>query len=259
MLFGLMQSRPLLDEDSVAWMWDVYDWALRNFDREIFFNTTPLVKPSNEFFPGQGGSAQEVADLIYQRVAQYAGMSHWPIRAMDVTHWDGQTAPQLPMTGALRVAQPQDVAALDSPVQAVALYSPEQLRDPEVVIANFAHTLAHYLGGMAAEAPPGGSENWPHVTELLAVFLGFGLMMANSAFTTKIRSCSSCASPAVERTNFLSQYDITYALAIFAVLKDIPRAEVLSHLKGTLHAFYKKAHKEAANNAGAIARLRGMA
>lgn len=268
MLFGLIKTQPLLEEETVAWMLDVYAWALRNFDSDIFFQATPLVTPTNEHFPGQGSSAQEMAELIFQRVANYAGMSHWPVRAMNVEQWDEPALPQLQMEGPLRIAQQKEIAQEGSaqpqePMEAateapkgVALYAAEQLRDPEVVIANFAHTLAHYLGGTASEPPPGGAENWPHITELLAVFLGFGLMMANTAFTTKIRSCSSCASPAVERTNYLSQYDITYALAIFAVLKDIPQSKVLPHLKRSLQPFYKKAHKEVAKNASALDQLK---
>jgi hypothetical protein len=259
MLLGLFKAQPLLDSESTAWMLDVYAWALRNFDAQVFFQATPLVTPTNEHFPGQGGGAHEMAGLIFERVTQYAGMGHWPIRIMDSEQWSEQAAPAFSLEGPLRTQSIADQPAIPDTQKLVALYSPEQLRDPEVVIANFAHTLAHYLGGMAKEAPPGGVENWPHVTELLAVFLGFGVMMANTAFTTKIRSCSSCASPAVERTNFLSQYDITYALAIFAVVKDIPRAEVLLHLKSTLRPFYKKAHKEVTANAEAIRLLQGIA
>ena len=46
------------------------------------------------------------------------------------------------------------------------------------------------------------------------------------------------------RSNALSQYDITYALAIFSYLKEIPATEVLANLKKTLRPFYKKAAKE---------------
>jgi hypothetical protein len=82
------------------------------------------------------------------------------------------------------------------------------------------------------------------VTELLAVFMGFGLMMANSANTTKIRSCSSCSGPAIERENYLSQYDITYALAIFCCLKGIPSGDAVKNLKSSLRPFFKRAMKD---------------
>ncbi len=138
-------------------------------------------------------------------------------------------------------------------------YSREHLRNPEVLIAEFAYTLAHYLGMTAGEAPPGGEENWRHVTELLAVFMGFGVMMADSANTTKIRSCSSCSGPAVERQNYLSQYDVTYALAIFCCLKDIPAREGVKSLKSSLRPFFKKAMKDVLHRNMQLQHLRKMA
>jgi hypothetical protein len=140
--------------------------------------------------------------------------------------------------------------------QLLIAYNPGQLRDSEVLIADFAHVLAHYLGSMSQEPPPGGVENWPHITEVVAVFMGFGLMMANSANTAKIRSCGSCSGPAVERSNALSQYDITYALAIFSCLKEVPTREVLAHLKKSLRPFYKKAAKEVMNKTKELNRIR---
>ena len=109
---------------------------------------------------------------------------------------------------------------------------------------------------MSKEPPPGGVENWPHITEVVAVFMGFGLMMANSANTVKIRYCGSCSGPAVERGNALSQYDITYALAIFCCLKEIPMREVLVNLKKSLRPFYKKAAKEVMNKTEELNRIR---
>jgi hypothetical protein len=241
MLFGLLGRKPVLDEMTVQWMLDTFAWARRNFDARVFDEETILVTPSEEHFPGRSDSAQGMAEMILQQVKRHAGMQHWPTRPVDEAALTHITPPRLSVAGALRGAQ---APAMDGN-QALAIpFDPGQLRDPEVLIASYAHALAFYLGAQAHEPPPGGMENWPHVTELLAVFLGFGVMMANSANTTKIRSCGSCSGPAVERSNFLSQYDITYALAIFCAMKNIPANTVLPHLKSSLRPFFKLAMKE---------------
>lgn len=244
MIFGLLNRKPVLDEVTVQWMLDTFAWALRNFDAEVFLGETILVTPSNEHFPGRENTPQGMANLIFGRVKDYAGLSHWPCRVVDAATAGPIDPP--------RIANPQRgtkaVAAVADCPELVIPYDPNHLRDPEVLISSYAHALAFYLGSQAQEPPPGGEENWPHVTELLAVFLGFGVMMANSANTTKIRSCGSCCGPAVERSNFLSQYDITYALAIFCALKDIPTGTVLGHLKSSLRPFYKQAIKEVTRN-----------
>ena len=99
------------------------------------------------------------------------------------------------------------------------------------------------MGQMAETPPPGGVQYWPQATELLAVYLGFGLMFANSAFTFR-GGCGSCYNPAANRDAYLSEQEATYALAIFAVLKGISNSTVTRHLKSHLRGFYKKAAKE---------------
>ena len=258
-MFGLLKKQSLLDEATIEWMFDSFAWALGNFDTDIFKTETILVTPSNEHFPGTGDNVHAMAQLILDKVKSYAGLAHWPCLLVNedeaVTLPPGQLVISSPRRGSKALINQEQIKGESAP-QFVIPYRPEVIQDPEVLISHFAHILAHYLGTLAHEPPPGGEENWPHVTELLAVFLGFGLMMANTAYTTKIRSCSSCSGPAIERTNFLSQYDITYALAIFSALKDIAPQSVLPHLKSTLRPFYKKAYKEVMGKTDKLTKLR---
>jgi hypothetical protein len=243
MLARLIKPKACLDKESTLWLFDTFAWALRNLDARVFYDETILVTPSNQHFPGTENSVHGMANLIFNQVKEHAGLKHWPTKLTNLAEGRPAKAPKIEIKGALRGSKgimPSGAV----PHQLHIAYNPDQLRDPEVLIADFAHVLAHYLGKMSNEPPPGGVENWPHVTEVVAVFMGFGLMMANSAHTVKIRSCGSCSGPAVERSNALSQYDITYALAIFSCLKEIPSSEVLANLKKTLRPFYKRAAKE---------------
>jgi hypothetical protein len=149
-------------------------------------------------------------------------------------------------------------AEVDEAQRLPILYDPALINNPEAMIASFAHSFAHYLGTLAQESPPGGAENWPHITEVLATFLGFGLLMANSAFNVRIPRCGSCAPAPVDRQSFLSQHDMTYALAIFCKLKGIPNSAVLPGLKSSLRGFYKQAAKDVAGRGEELVRLRGL-
>mgnify|MGYP001822731017 CR=1 FL=1 len=243
MLSRLIKPKACLDKETTLWLFDTFAWALRNLDAKVFYDETILVTPSNDHFPGSENSVHGMANLIFNQVKEYAGLRHWPTKLTNIVAGRPAAAPKVEIMGALRGSKgimPEGAASHQLPIT----YNPDQLRNPEVLIADYAHMLAHYLGSMSPEPPPGGVENWPHITEVVAVFMGFGLMMANSANTAKIRSCGSCSGPAVERSNALSQYDITYALAIFSCLKEIPTKEVLANLKKTLRPFYKKAAKE---------------
>lgn len=255
MLSKLLKPKALLDEATTLWLFDTFNWALRNLDASVFYDETILVTPSNQHFPGTENSAHGMANLIFRQVKEYAGLKHWPTKLITMAESRPGETPKIEIRGALRGKNgimPGDGGGSQLPI----FYNPDQLRDSEVIIADFAHVLAHYLASTSQEPPPGGQENWPHITEVVAVFMGFGLMMANSAHTVKIRSCGSCSGPAVERSNALSQYDITYALAIFCCLKEIPTRDVLVHLKKSLRPFYKKAAKEVRNKTNELDRIR---
>ena len=255
MLSKLFKPKSCLDEETTLWLFDTFTWALRNLDATVFYNETILVTPSNQHFPGTENSVHGMANLIFSQVKEHAGLTHWPTRLTNMAESPPVESPKIEIQGALRGSKgvmPTGMVSHQLPIA----YNPDQLRAPEVLIADFAHVLAHYLGSMSKEPPPGGAENWPHITEVVAVFMGFGLMMANSANTVKIRSCGSCSGPAVERSNALSQYDITYALAIFCCLKEIPTKEVLVNLKNTLRPFYRKAAKEVKTKTTELDRIR---
>ena len=240
MFLGLLDRGLLLDETYAGWMFDIYAWALRNFDPVMFRDETLLVTPSNHHFPGRANSPEEMATLIFDRVVAYAGMGHWPLKLLPPGSCVLEPVAEVRSVAPSRGARA--VAAETSPAWLTLSYELDYLNDPETIIAVFAHTLAHYLGKSATEPPPGGAENWPHVTEILAVFLGFGLMFANTALVLPRGGC--CGGPVVRRPAYVSQHDITYALAIFAALKGLPEKAVLKHLKRSLRGHFKRALRE---------------
>ncbi|MDH5324264.1 MAG: hypothetical protein OEZ68_20615 [Gammaproteobacteria bacterium] len=222
-------SRPILDEETVSWLFDIYAWAQHNLNDLL---NPRLIFPSNDYFPGQENSPDAMAALIFSKVSEYAGMNHWPLQLVPLQQMEN--APPLQWDGNLNNPD------LVLPVP----YNPIQLTNPQALIASLAHALAMYQGSQAKELPPGGEENWPHTTEVLAVYMGFGIMFANSAFNVRVTSCGSCQGPSNDRAAYLSQYDITYALAVYSVLNQIHSKQVLHHLKSALHSFFKKAVKD---------------
>ncbi len=254
-MLGLLQREPLLDEPTVEWLFAVYAWALRHFDADEFRRRTPLVLPNERFFPGRAESPAAMAELIFGHVRSYAGMGHWPCRLIDNRSCELLPPPQVRISGALRGPQGIVEDAVPDEQRLPVAYDPELVRNPEAMIAGFAHALAHYLGTLAREPVPGGEESWPHATEVLAIFLGFGLMFANSAFNVRIPRCGACAPPPKDRSAFLSQYQSAYALAIFCVLKQIPAGDAARHLKKPLRGYFKRAMKDVAGRTGLLLQL----
>ncbi len=246
-MFNFFNQKPLLETESTQWIYDAFAWALKNFNADFFYDQTVLVIPNNQFFPGRVNSEQGMAQLIFDNVKHYAGISHWPTRVLDQSICTITNVPKIEIEGPLRIADGISNNEISDDNRLLIPYNPQQISNPEGMIATFAHIIAHYMGQMAQTAPPGGDEYWPHSTEILAIYLGFGLMFANSAYTFR-GGCGSCYNPQATRDAYLTEQQSVYALALFSVLKGIPLASVIPNLKGHLRSFYKKSVKEISNN-----------
>jgi hypothetical protein len=257
MFLDLLGKQRFVDEEAARWLFDTFGWCIRQFDAGVFYRESILVIPSDEHFPGRADSVQGMAELIFTHVKSYASMAHWPFHVLDQSTCAVAPPARVQIEGPLRGGRatarvPNTSGGIPVP------YDADSIRDPEAMIATYAHTLAHYLGQTATEPPPGGIDHWPRATEVLAVFMGFGLMFANSAFNVPVRSCGSCGGPPVQRRSYLTQYESAYALALFCVLKAIPDKQATPHLKKSLRGFYRKCAREIRESGEALARLQAM-
>ncbi len=255
MVFGLLDKQPVIDDSSSEWIFNAYAWALQNFDADLFYSNTVLVRPTNEYFPGRVDSVHRMAEVIFDRVKIYAGISHWPTLVQDQSKCQLIESQQVQIQGAIRGSKGIVDNNIADNQRLVIPYNPQQINNPEGMIATYAHILSHHMGQMAKAPPPGGIDYWPQATELLAIFLGFGLMFANSAYNFR-GGCGSCYNPYAQRDAYLSEEEATYALALFCVLKGTANSEVTPHLKRHLRGIFRKSVKEISNNMQGIDHLK---
>ncbi|MHB1292408.1 MAG: hypothetical protein ACYCY5_09510 [Sulfuricella sp.] len=248
-MFGLFRSKPLLDEDSTEWLFNAYAWALRNLGSEVFHEGVILVTPTDRHFPDQSlDTTKERVAAAFVRVRAYAGMQDWPCELTALTS-DMNPAPPLAIPSATPKGPPGAVSIKEVRPSIPIAFDPGMIRKPHVLIAAFAQQLGYHLGKAIEEGAPGGEELRGPASDLLAVFMGFGLFMANSALTVSRGGCSGC-STSVQTLGYLTEVEFVYALAIFCVLKNIQNSEVELHLKKTLRPFFRKAVKEIKKTGG---------
>ena len=242
-MFSFWHKEPVLPAETSDWLWQNFAWAMRNFDADVFYNDSILVLPTNKYFAGTMHNHDEMAQSVFENVRKYAGMSHWACQVLPQQAQCEIEQPKVEIIGALRGDKGQKV---DNPSHYLPIYyNPQQVSHPETLIANFAHMLAHYLSTMATEPPPNNDNNqWQYSTEVVAIFMGFGIMFANSAFTFK-GSCASCTPAGGDRAASLSELEATYTLAIFCSLKQLPAKKIKNFIKSHLRGFFTRAVKEA--------------
>lgn len=252
MFTSLFKSPAPLPEESIQWLFDGFGWSLRNFGSDVFFHNTPLIEPSNQYFPGQGDSVDEMARLIFKQVQGYCGLNYWPCHVIDHHRFEGspEALPDLRQT--LQLVHEGQPAALK------LFYEPQQVANPNAMIANYVQALAHHLTALAQEPAPCEKEQWPHLLELIGVYMGFGIMFTNTAIPKRAGGCGSCHNPAQDRQGAMTEMEVLYAVAIFCVLKDIPQKQVSQHIKGYLKPLLKKAIKDVQGRTDEIARLKAI-
>lgn len=134
-----------------------------------------------------------------------------------------------------------------TPTIDIAFHS-SQLNQPQDLIAYLVQTKASILITQCATTSsaidaPGGSEALQQTIDLVACFMGFGVIFSNTAYQFK-GGCGSCNNRGLNRQAGLPELETVYALALFCVLKDIEVKQVKKELKSHLYKPFRQAHKD---------------
>lgn len=170
-------------------------------------------------------------------------MEDWPceLRAQEPDP-DRKVAPTVIIQGG--EDSPLGTFSTESSKKTIITYNPAITSSPNQLVATFAHELAHYLTGTCQEPPPGGWENWEFATDIAAVFLGFGIFMANSAFNFKQYTDVDSQGWSASRSGYLSEAEFAFALGIFIKLQEIDPDEVYPYLDLNIKSMVKKSLSE---------------
>jgi len=179
-MFSLFGPRLPIDADELEFQLATFKWLAGRFGPVA----NDLVLPTSDYFPLTGAGGEAGVREVFDAVRAAAGMADWPCAleagASDrpveagnahLLRHQGAPAP----CGTFRIAE--GIAGR----HAVITYNPAMARDPRGLAATFAHELGHYLMATAAGTPPGGWDLHELHTDLAAVYLGFGIFLANSA------------------------------------------------------------------------------
>ncbi|WP_448550117.1 hypothetical protein [Thalassotalea fusca] len=252
-MLSLFKQQPCLDDSTTLWVLDAYEWALSNFDCETFKQDTQLILPTSEFYPGKVSSIEEMAQNVFDKTLHYAGMGNWPIKLVPPAayHQNPQfhNMPKLQFSGALRGESVEVYSADYSHTASNTIYvsyNPNQINQPQDLVASFAQAFAAILIAQRGILPPGGEQFMPQAIDLVASFMGFGVMFANTAYQFK-GGCGSCYNKYANREAALPENEMVYCLAMFSILKNIPVKQVTLHLKSHLRSGFKKAYRELEN------------
>ncbi len=263
MFSTFFKTKPIIDETSKAWIFDTFAWCIDQLDGDFFYQNSELILPNNNFYPGSVNSVEEMADTIFTNTTKYSGLTKWPLKLVASDNFIQKAMPPLKFQTRLR-GETASISAIESAQltnlvnykiegQAVTptidiAFHPSQLNQVQDLIAYLVQVQANVLVNQhstlpSSISPPGGKELLPQTIDLVACFMGFGVIFANTAYQFK-GGCGSCNTQSLNRQAALPELETVFALALFCVLKGYDIKQVKKSLKSHLYKSFRQAHKE---------------
>lgn len=243
-MFTLFKAKPVVEPEVSQWLIEQYYQLFQAYGHQVFLTQSQLVLPTNEFFPASASSLSEIAQLSFIQVKQHAMLHHWPI---DLRLGVGvqPTLPRLEFKHAFYGEKCQVISDYSEKNRIVLSGHEGAFSNPQTAISHLIMQLSQLMLQYSQEQPQQSVE-LPRI-EVLASFLGFGVMLANTTYQFR-GGCGSCYKPGANRQHGLSENEMIYALAMFCTLKKIPTAHACRHLKGYLRSVYKQSVKQLRRN-----------
>lgn len=241
-MLSFLKPRMPIDSDELEWQFATFKWLIREFGGV----EGQLVLPTSDWFPASTLKGDARIRQLFELVKRAAGMESWecelqpgdsdrPIHAGNsllIAH-EGAAAP----CGTFQVA------GAGGERRVVITYNPGLAADTTAMIATFAHELGHYLMSTAASDPPGGWGLHELHTDIAAVYLGFGLFLANSARSYRQYQDTVEAGWSSRLQGYLSEDSLVTALAIYQRLSGSEMLAADRYLKDYLRPQLRRADK----------------
>lgn len=224
-----LRPKLTIDRDEFEWLIACFAW-LRSVLEDAHIRPE-FVMPDHPSLR-QANTAHELFDAV----RELAGMGDWDCRLERE-----ETREDVPDLGLIEGAGACGTFSVENG-QAVIRYSAEMLKQPDNLAGTFAHELCHYLL-MNAGDPPGGPDLMEHSTDCAAIYLGFGVLLSNSARRVEHMVDIGGLGWRSWDTGYLSEGARVTATAMFADLHQYKLDNAYDALKPHLRKDLKKAAK----------------
>jgi hypothetical protein len=224
-MFGWFKPECPVDPETKEWIETRMGWLAEEFGPERLLDVT-VIEPTPEFFPDPYDGSRHDARKLLTRVCRYMDVEPGRITLKFYVEkrptWDGThrfTAGQY-SEGVIRIEE-------------------ASLQDPMALVGTMAHELGHvHLLGDGRISPE--VEDHEPLTDLLTVYLGTGIFLANSSVRESYWHAGQVSGWQHSRLGYLSMDMFGYAFALSAWFRGEEKPRWADHLRGDVHAAFKK-------------------
>jgi hypothetical protein len=229
---------PIAEEDR-QWVESGFDRLSRLLGRRRMLEAA-VILPDAGHFPDPYDKSPAAAERIFARICRYMRLDCDSIELEVFSDLNTELRSLLPywrgdQGGCAGIYfHPED----ESKKMVVALHQ-SQMEDPLAVVATLAHELGHVilLGGGLLDH---NVKDMDPLTDLLTVFLGFGIFNANCSARFRQWQTDQKQGWSMQRLGYLPEEGYGYALARFAHERGERRPQWASHLSTNVRSYFRK-------------------
>lgn len=245
-------TKPRFDPERIDWLFSHFSWLLENYGGHAsFLRNYHLIMPGSKDFPVSTKVPSLQVEQVFRSIMRHMGMGNWAVTLVPMTR-ENTPGPESfeKDTSEHSMGYSSDGVAgyfhLDSWGRAKVGYGTDLTKDFTTLVAVLSHEASHYLLTKSITVMPGGWKDLEPVTDLTAIFTGFGLFQANTASVVY----HSAAGQSASNMGYLPESGRAYALAIFSELSMLDPEFVAKQLRPNPRASYRAAIEDIRNHRG---------
>jgi len=262
---GLFTPR-LVDKDVAEWQFEWFAWHIENFssgaglpDAELWLPVPQHFEVATDRKKLQG---RDLAEYLFETVKRQCG--YGPDTAITL---EAVTERKHQSLGGLASIQVNGDSACgryffskdsDGNVHEKITYDRDLESRPASLIATIAHELSHALHNRSRRRLDIEPELYELLTDLTAVYLGYGVFLANERFEFSQFHDADIQGWQAQGAGYLPEADLIFATALFMKIKGIDTGTAKSHLKPRLSKMLDKATKQLSGYEQEVAQLREL-
>lgn len=250
-------NRDIVDTHTAEWVEEAFAWLIETLGPDAFFVETSLVEPTRSFFDVPGGDSHETALAVFERIKELMGMTEWPC---ELLRSEANVDPLLAPTVSVEDVPLEAAGTFGFSDESVQItYDPGLMTQPLGFVSTMAHELCHYLLAEHVETAPGGEEAHEIMTDLAAIYAGFGILQIQGGMVAEGFQDSFAQGWQIGNLGYLSTEVRCYALAVFIAVRDMKPNTPEKYFDDGKTRLYRRALKLVAKRQESISMLKGLA
>jgi len=244
-LFGnLIPAKCPISDTDREWVEDSFLWFAKEFGVDVI-RKHATITPTPNFFPDEYTASYEEIEKLVHRICKWMNID--PL-VVDLRFFVDDKQPiQMPM-GTLGTGTQTHkgaaglYAAQDGDKEFILALEASIINDPVALVATIAHELshAHLIGSGRVTAE---EEDQEPLTDLLAIYWGMGIFIANAAFRFKQWENGQLYGWKASRHGYLPEPMLGYVLALYALTRGESNPPWERYLEYSVKVFLRKSLK----------------